>query len=454
MCAHYFLRAHYSLFAALMTALVAAPAPAALAAQDSHYWSETYGTTATLLGGMVVGKVPDFSAAYYNPGRLAFTEQAAISLTARAYQLRTLNIDVAPQPYQGTGELGATNVTPTPSFAGGVLPIGDRRRVVTAYSYLARQSDDVIVDGSQYGTATGQPTGTELYWNRQVTENWYGVSVGYRLGEKTGIGATLFGAYRSQSQRSQFTTQVDAAPPQAALHTEQYEYTDWRLVLKVGISTDLDRWALGATVTAPGLHVLGSGSSFLAQVATASGTRFAWRSQDDVPVAFKSPLSIAAGVTRLFSATRVYATAEWFSAIAPYAVLDANPVVPTDGRPPFEDDVTLEQQSVLNWGLGIEHRVKARQAIYANFRVDHAAQPRNTAVNSTYDRWGTYHAGGGYAFRLASWDLVAGLTYSWGGDRFTAEETEQQGAIPVPPGTQASVTDRRLRALIAFNVRF
>ena len=36
--------------------------------QDSHYWTNQYGTRATLLGGAVIGSVLDLSGTYYNPG--------------------------------------------------------------------------------------------------------------------------------------------------------------------------------------------------------------------------------------------------------------------------------------------------------------------------------------------------------------------------------------------------
>ena len=265
----------------------------------------------------------------------------------------------------------------------------------------------------------------------------------------------MFGAYRSQFQRSQLTAQIDSAPPQASTITRQFSYTDWRVVVKAGVSTELGRWALGATVTTPGLHVLGSGSAFLTEVATPAGARFAWRAQEGIPVSFKSPWAIAAGAARPFGATTLYVMAEWFAPVARYTLLDADSVVPTDGRPAFDDDVTLEQQAVLDWGIGFEHHLRATRSIYAHFKVDRAARPRNSTVNGTYDRWGTYHVGGGYAFRLGSWDLVVGLTYSWGRDRFVSGETAQPpGGVTIPAGTSATVTDRRLRFLLGFNVRF
>src|SRR5262245_51648440 len=127
---------------AAMLLLAASPA----AAQDSHYWTESYGTLATLLGGVVVGKVPDLSATFYNPGRLAFIERPAVSLTTRVYQVVSRKMDLSGTRY-GNTDLGSTGVRPSPSFAGGVLPVGDRKQWVMAYSVVTRQADEEKIDG-------------------------------------------------------------------------------------------------------------------------------------------------------------------------------------------------------------------------------------------------------------------------------------------------------------------
>ena len=440
---------------AALAAMLLLAAVRPVAAQDSHYWSETYGTYATLLGGVVVGKVPDLSAAFYNPGRLAFAQRPAIALNTRVYQLQSLHIDLAQTRYAGAGELGATNVRPSPSFAGGVLPVGDRKKFVTAYTYLSRQSDDVRIHDNTFTAVGTTPTGAEIFLQRQVNDSWYGLSLGYRVSQRTGIGLTAFGAYRSQYQRGELTAQGDSAPPQATTTTKQYSYYDLGLVLKAGISTELGGWGLGATVTMPRLHVLGSGSAYYAQVATPGGAQFAWRADSTPTVNYKTSWSIAGGVARTFAKTTLYASAEWFAPVAHYSLLDADSVVPTDGRPAFDDDLVFERQAVLDWGVGVEYRIRENRAVYGHFTVDQPSRPRNTGVNTTYDRWGEYHLGGGYAFRLGQWDLVTGLAYSWGGDTYTAGSGEPPpGGGPIPAGTSATVTSRQLRVLFGFNVRF
>ena len=42
-----------------------------LRGQDSHYWTQQYGTKSMLLSGSVIGGVEDLGAVYYNPARLS-----------------------------------------------------------------------------------------------------------------------------------------------------------------------------------------------------------------------------------------------------------------------------------------------------------------------------------------------------------------------------------------------
>ena len=422
-------------------------------AQDAHYWTESYGTYATLLGGVVVGKVPDLSAAFYNPGRLAFVERPAISLTTRIYQVVSRQLDLSGIRY-GQNELGNTGVRPAPSFAGGVLPLAGDKGWVLAYSVVTRQSDDEIIDGSD--TLTGPPfSGAQLYWDRKASESWYGLSASRKVWSRTGVGLTLFGAYRSQSQRTELHGQVNGAPPTTTSNIRDYSYWDFRLLAKLGISTQLGPWFLGGAVTSPGLSIMGGGEMLTTQVSTGTPALFAFRGQEELDPDYRGTWSVSGGVARTWGRVTGYASAEWFAPVGRYTLLDADSILPQDGRPAYDDDVYFERAEVFNWGAGVEVRQSASRAIYAHYKVDRSARPTGSAVDVTFERWGRHHMGGGYAFRLGQWDLVAGLSYSWGGDTFVAGEADAPPpGIPLPPGASAKISDHRLKVLFGFSVRF
>jgi len=435
-------------------ALVAALARTA-SAQDSHYWTETYGTYATLLGGVVVGKVPDISATFYNPGRLAFATSPAFALTTRVYELRSNQLDINGSNY-GKVELGNLGVRPSPSFAAGMLPVGDRRKWVVAYTILARQSDDEEVGADATASTANGATSAELYYRRSVSEYWMGLSAGYRLSARTGIGATLFGTYHSQSQRAQLRSQTlgTVPPPTASDLARQFSYYQAGVLAKVGVSTQAGPWYLGAAVTTPNLGLFGSGKILTTELST-NPTAFAWRSQEGLSPDYRTPWLVAAGLARTVGTVTGYASAEWAGAVPRYALLDADSVTPTDGRPAYDDDVYLARQEVLNWGLGLEIRRSPTRAFYVHFKTDRSSRPAESGIDATYARWDRYHAGGGYAFRLGQWDLVTGLVYTWASDSFVAGELDPPPVgFPLPPNATATVKEARLRFLFGFNVRF
>ena len=63
------------------------------AAQDSHYWSEEYGTRSELLGGAVDGSPQDLSTTFYNPGGLTRLETQSFLLSAQAFEYHWLDVE-------------------------------------------------------------------------------------------------------------------------------------------------------------------------------------------------------------------------------------------------------------------------------------------------------------------------------------------------------------------------
>ena len=132
---------------AVLAALLSA---SPLAAQDAYQWSEVYGTQATLLGGIVVGAVPDLSATYYNPGRLAANKTAALSLASHTYEYRTVKLKIQQSTFEGHDEADQSEINLTPSFVAGLLPLGGGRSVI-AYTVLTRQAHDYRFDVREEG---------------------------------------------------------------------------------------------------------------------------------------------------------------------------------------------------------------------------------------------------------------------------------------------------------------
>ena len=110
--------------------------PLALA-QDSHYWTNQYGTRATLLGGAVIGSVLDLSGTYYNPGGLSLLEKPATVMAAQVFQYPRLTLagnDQSAVPQN------SYNLAPAPSLLAGTIRVRGLEKHWFGYSFLARQS--------------------------------------------------------------------------------------------------------------------------------------------------------------------------------------------------------------------------------------------------------------------------------------------------------------------------
>jgi len=441
----------------LVPLLVLLSAAAPIAAQDAYQWSEAYGTQANLLGGVVVGSVPDLSATFYNPGRLASISTAGVALTSRTFKYRTLELKLDQTTFDGGEEVGNSIFTMSPSFLAGVIPLGNGRTVL-GYTFLKRQSSEDRLNSHVEGpnAPDGQFGAVEAFSDVYVSENWGGMSFAHRTEKAVGFGVTVFVSSRSQRIRRAATSQtVDSGQITGSGHTiREFDYNDWRMIIKPGISARFADVDFGATVTLPGMHLWGSGYAFYSDanvnVNDSTASRYAWRHQEDIATNFPSPLSIAVGSAWRSGSTTLYATLEWTSGLSPRAVMDADSVDPIDARPSFESDLIYARRPVINVGMGVEERLGPKFALYGYFTTDPSARRPDEQVNLTLSAWNLYHAGGGASFTLGPLDLIGGLSYSWGNDSLDLSD-ESVGSI-IPGVTSASIRERSLRALIAFEL--
>ncbi len=63
--------------------------------QDTHYWTQQYGSRSALMGGAVVGGTKDNASIVYNPASLGFIDTGSISINASAYQVQNIRIQNA-----------------------------------------------------------------------------------------------------------------------------------------------------------------------------------------------------------------------------------------------------------------------------------------------------------------------------------------------------------------------
>jgi len=397
--------------------------------QDSHYWTYQYGSRATLLGGAVIGSVLDLSGTYYNPGGLSLVDQPETIMAAKVFMYPRVTLA---GKNQESVPLYAFSPGPAPSLLAGTFRFRGLAKHWFGYSYLSRQDVRLGVSVSETGrldVLPGRPGNedfaTQFRLDEKVSEHWLGLTWSYRLSDHVGVGLTQYFAIRSH--RATIQELVEALDGETrlamALGARQYHYLHYRALWKIGLACDFEMITLGLTLTTPSLAIFGDGSTGVNDSVAGLDTDgdglpddfLAADYQDHLSATYRTPFSLAAGMTFKVGKIRLYWSTEWFARIRPYTVIDSAAFASQSSGEALSTDVTQELASVLNFGMGLEWFYSSRFKGYASFTTDYSAKRAGTATNLSLTDWDIHHivTGGEIAFKRSS--LTVGLGVSFGG---------------------------------------
>ena len=424
-------RVHLSVLAAGLSLCLSLP----LRSQDSHYWTNQYGTRATLLGGAVIGSVLDLSATYYNPGGLSLIDKPGTLMAAKVMQYP--RVDLVGGSTESVS-LHAFSPGPAPTLLAGTIRLRGLHGHKFAFSYLARQDAKLGVSISETGLREILPVApgeedfvTQFRLDQKVAEHWFGLTWSYKASKHIGIGVTQYLAVRSHWSTIQesIETRTQADRVSMAFGSRQYSYMHFRTLWKVGLAADFKEVTLGLTVTTPSLDIGGKGTTGMNSTLTGLDTdgdgvpddHLAADYRDGLDSYFQTPFSIAAGMTFKIQKIRFYWSTEWFAAVKPYTVVDAEEFPAQSTGEMLSTDVTHELAPVLNFGMGLEWFYSSRFKGYGSFTTDYSAKKTGTSTNLSMTDWDIYHIVTGGELRLSKSSLTLGLGYSFGsremGDR-------------------------------------
>jgi hypothetical protein len=426
-----------------------------LKAQDRQFWDQAVGSRTALLGGIAVAGVNDYSATYYNPGVLSFLSKKSMSTNFNMYGIKDF------QFINGGGpgiDSRYTRVSLYPASLAGPLPfIGDS---LNRFSYM------IYANGYSYVRVSERYEGyADVIPARQVAgENFFEgdeflinqgkvdallseVTVGFgyskKISDNVGIGVTILGAYRDQTKiRYESYAAFDTVNQRTATTDVYVDLDYWavRFSGKFGIAAEWENIKLGLTLTSPSIALkLASGGTDGASltsnnvlVAIDSTTLevipvdvLASDRQEGLPVSYKSPLSIAAGIQYTFSEeTKVHFAAEWFAPLSTYVVMQPesdNFIRNGSGKLESIDSKDLlkvydAMQSVFNVGLAVEQKLTDEITGYAAFRTDFS----NADFGEIYGLflgftdWNNYHFTAGASTVFNDTFIGVGFEYTHG----------------------------------------
>jgi hypothetical protein len=305
------------------------------------------------------------------------------------------------------------------------------------------------------------------------------IGASYKLNDRWSIGLTNIIDVRSQNyNRAVFTYYIlnnsDETPVSTSL-TQSFNYFNVRYIPKVGIAFRGNKWSWGATVTAPGIRVLGTGAVGIDILATNVKADVAGRStviangrQTGIKSYYRSPYSVAAGVHVEQGKSQFLLSAQYFGSQNVYAILqsDEPPYVRPNSANGLLNSKSLMQvktaaRPVLNVALGWEQLLSERFSLNASIRNNQSYYDpqllNENGIKPDITTWDLYHVTGGFTVRKVRSSMSVGLTLGFGNDK---ERNDQY--LPLPSETtflknpvtitQASYTS--LGLLIGYNYFF
>ncbi len=402
--------------------LLVSLSPDPAAAQDSQWWTNQYGNRARLLGGAVIGSSRDLSSVYYNPGGLALVEQPDALLTGYVFELD--NIKYTDVLLEGA-ELSSTRFDAVAGMIAGQLPfnfLGDSR---LAYSYLTRHNleyrfnEGGTISGDSLADLEGIETvSAAITYETRLREYWGGLTWSSPFLDDYGFGISLFVANRSQ--RLRYQTNLTATGETEGVATvsglRRYDYYDWRVLTKIGLSTSFQRWNVGLTVTTPSLHLFGSGDIAYEDLAILRDLESVTTSfQDGLSTGYASSWAIGAGGEYIGNGWKAHVATEWFNRVD-VVVLDTEPFrSQTDSSLVIDPDVTNVMRGLLNVALGFERKWSDTYSGYATFYSDWTGSEVGDGSVTTTTPWNLWTLGAGAIFSIGRSEFTTGLTYKFGG---------------------------------------
>jgi hypothetical protein len=311
----------------------------------------------------------------------------------------------------------------------------------------------------------GDPTPEDFFVELQATtklnESWAGLTWSAPLGPRLGVGATGFVTIRSQKGRS--TVNGQAFEPASisgaiSLLDDGFTYYHYGVLAKLGITYEWMGVGFGLTATTPRLGVLGKGETVVNTVIAGqdldgdSTNDLLWIAnvQEDLPVTYKSPWSVAGGASYTVGKTGIHATVEWFDDIPGYDVLQSEPFVAQSTGDTMRVDVVQELKSVVNFGVGVEQSFTPSFSVSASFRSDYSAIKGDGRTDVSSASWNIYFVTVGSSFTLGGGALTLGLAYGFGNESTSELFGDLNDEIVGPLPDDAQLEYRTVRFILAF----
>lgn len=417
-------------------------------AQDTHYWTQQFGTRSALLGGAVVGGSNDNTAIYYNPAGLAFSDTGSISISGNLYHVQSFRIQNA---LGNKVDFKSTDLGTVPLLVSGMFRTHNKDLRI-GYAILQPVNFDfkaiARLDGFFPIIDDAESAGNEeAICQRSVSSTVHEVMVAfglaYKFNEHWAIGLSNLFTGRSQSYTNITIARVYLNDSSHTLVTadelQNFHYFNLRYSAKLGIAWQGDKLSAGIALTTPGLRLTGKGA--VGADYTGTNIKFNGIRQDiladdlqgKLKSTYKYPLSISAGLNWKLGRSLLALSGQYFGSEGVYDMLRGAPaafVRPAGAYPNLGADeflrVKTAARKVVNGVIGFEHPLSQTVTLQCSFRNDMTYYDKDLdyapGIKPDIATWNIYTLTAGTAIRYGRSFVTVGLVGSRGADNHHAEQ--------------------------------
>jgi hypothetical protein len=426
-------------------------------AQDTHYWTQQFGTRSALLGGAVVSDMRDNSMIFYNPAAIAFIDSNSFSLNANIYKLENLRVkNILP----GANDFQSLQLTAIPLLSSGQFKAKLKNVRISygifspvAFQFLgrARVEGDYAVVHDDESPGMEAFVGDATLFSR-LRELDVALGTSYRINEHWSAGLTHIFDVRSQNYNRAFFTHYNLNNSDNTIvstsFTQNFNYYNVRYTPKLGVAYRGKHWSAGATITSPGIRIMGTGSAGVDLLALNNkaedggrGNIVANRRDFDLKSYFRSPFAVAVGAQYQNGKTMVSFTTQYFGREGVFNILQgsAQPFVsPASAFSLIQGNELLQVKSaarpVLNVAIGLEQTVSERISVALSLRNNQSYYDpqllEENGIKPDISTWDIYHFIGGITRNKKRSSISIGLAFAYGSDDKRIEQY-----LPLPSDT-------------------
>ena len=401
------------------------------AQNDAHYWTHQYGAKGLLLNGAVIASAEDETNIFYNPGAIGTDDNLGFAFSFLSPSFLRLS---ANNFLGDDNQIVDNGLDLAPGFlAFRFKPFKNKKLTLGIATFQRFQTDislndrvtDVINDTGQFLIRA------DLDFDRNVSEDWFGVGISYNISDYVGIGLSQFSTWHSQGLDFYLKKEVylNSSPDiPVASWRNHFEYgisAYSGFISKVGLSFKSEQLSFGFTITSPTYGVLRQSANYAyddQQIIANEELLTVLSNRNSIDLQnYRTPFSVGLGFEYHAEKYCFSFSTEYFAPLDQFTYFQhtddsfdglSNPPLPT------EVSVRTARESVTNVAMGIQLYTENKRVTWlGGFRTDF--NERSTLLlNDTAEYLSAtpdvFHVSGGALIDYGKSVFSIGLDFGYG----------------------------------------